>query len=122
LHPWVSDDRARLRTAVEGRSEHGRCLENETGVERGHVERSARFTAGLGRRHVTEANQRIRQVAPNPSLRMPTIERGDVRAPHRAPTLQQPFAERAHCERRGAGVAAIGNDDRLAVVATPRTF
>ena len=45
--------------------------------------------------------------APNPSLRMPTIVRDEgLLRPHPA-SLEVPFAERAGCERLGAGTASI---------------
>jgi acyl-coenzyme A thioesterase PaaI-like protein len=54
-------------------------------------------TIGLGHASFT--------AAPNPSLVMPPMERGEDRMPYQPPTLQRPFAERAGCERRGPGVA-----------------
>jgi acyl-coenzyme A thioesterase PaaI-like protein len=45
--------------------------------------------------------------SPNPELRMPTVVRDEGLVRVHPPNLQVPYAERARCERLGAGLAAI---------------
>src|SRR5690606_22612929 len=57
--------------------------------------------ADLGFAHATF------MAAPNPSLRMPTVVRDDGMLRPHPPKLEVPFAERARCERTGAGTATL---------------